>query len=153
MLNGGTQASLKANERRANALIALAAMRERNIQAIPFLIEQAGQDKALLKLRLHQIDNAYFGSGRDLSLKHVVQAFQWCDTPLTKSPALVTLSWVLHGATNGARLSAWLLAIGLDQGFQLDFPTPYHRTPVGRPASQVVLSPAIQEGRLSVRGQ
>ena len=135
MLNNGTQASLLANERRANAIIALRQMRQQDIQALPFLLEQATQDKALLKLRLWQIESAYFGSGKQRACRHVVEAFQWCNTTLTKSPALITLGWVLHGTTGGARLSAWLLAIALDDGFQLEYPNPYFRPPVQPPSS------------------
>lgn len=123
----GVEAMRGSHERRAAALLEMRRRSEADAHdPIPWIIRRAADDPALLRLRVWRIDQAAFGTGRTVAIRRVARAAEWCDAPLAR-PQAATLSWLLDARTGGARLSAWLLAVGLDMGFRLHGPDPFTR--------------------------
>lgn len=123
----GVEAMRGSHERRAAALLEMR-RRSEGVEhdPIPWIMMRAASDPALLRLRVWRIDQAAFGTGRTAALRRVQRAAEWCGAPLER-PQSATLSWLLDARTGGARLSAWLLAVGLDMGFRLHGPDPFMR--------------------------
>jgi hypothetical protein len=133
---------VKARERardiRAAALVELRRMSEtgRGAQTLPWLFHRCAEEPALMRLHVWQVSQAIYGLS-DKAAKHQVRtAARWCGTDLPK-PGNATLAWLLDGRTDGARLSAWLLAVALDLGYRLKGPDPYHVQPASTPAAAV----------------
>lgn len=123
----GVEAMRGSHERRAAALLEMRRRSETDTHdPLPWLMRQAATDPALLRLRVWRIDQAAFGTGRAVAVRRVAQAAEWCGAPLQR-PQAATLSWLLDARTDGARLSAWLLAVGLDMGYRLHGPNPFTR--------------------------
>lgn len=124
----GLDALARARGRRAMMLVRLRRLAETDGRAcLPALIDACQDDPAILRLRAWRADQAVFGTGRTKALRHVETAARWCGaSDGMPRPGDVTMGWILDARTQGARLAAWLLAIGLDMGFQLTGPDPYH---------------------------
>lgn len=134
-----------AAQARAECLAELRRKADRgDTDCLPWLIARTEQDPRLLAIHVWMVDQAVFGATRFVARRHVAQAHEWC-RPLSPGgrkprtarrqhpfrPATATLGWLLDGRTGGARLTAWLLAVGLGLGFRLDPPDPYSHGQAG----------------------
>ena len=114
--------------RRAAALVELRERAARGeVDCVARLVERCANEPPLLGLHVWQVERAAFDHSRAACLRHVEQAAAWCGATHVGQPGRVSMAWLLHGGTGGARLAAWLLAVCLDlDGFALSGPDPFH---------------------------
>ena len=126
----GVEARMKANSRRADALVRLRSMAEsgQGADALAWLLRECQSDPALLRLHIWRVSQAIYGTSDATARRQVARAAEWCRAR-DVDPATANLGWLLDERTKGARLSAWLLAVALDLGYRLPGPDPYDIQP------------------------
>lgn len=121
----GCKANQQASSQRAALLVHLRQLAQTDgTQCLPWLIQACETDSRMLSIHAWLVDQAIFDTTRSKAIRHVKQAVQWTGSTVS-SYARVDLGWILDARTKGARWSAWLIAMALDLGFQLEGPNPY----------------------------
>ncbi|MBT1164560.1 hypothetical protein [Bifidobacterium felsineum] len=131
----GVKAAERARRIRAEALIRMRRQAEQGdfAHALADLIRDAQTEPALLRLHIWRVEQAFMDNRTAACKRHARLAAEWNGATRSRAGSL-TLAWLLHEQSGGARLAAWLLAIGLDvrdrrgrRVFTLSGPDPYHR--------------------------
>lgn len=111
----GVDAARRARLTRSRALLDVhgKASRGRFDLALADLIRDCQSEPALLRLHIWRVEQALMDNRTAACKRHARIAAEWCGTRRIRAGGL-TMAWLLDGRTGGARLAAWLLAIGLD---------------------------------------
>lgn len=122
--------SVAARER-AQEILRIKAVADRgDTPPLPVLLRDCGDNGRLYRIRVWQVTQAITGAGRTACMRIMENTIRWSGSPEIP-PSKPNLHWLLDQRTKGRRLSAWIVATALWQGWKPTAPDMWLMTKTG----------------------